>query len=554
MSMNNAERLERRFFVPWQFWIAAGFVLLMSGWILIRSIHRPYDSVPDQDLLWLSEALRLYRGAQTTYIDHPGALWTLMYLVNLYILQSLGAIHYTVGEGIGVNDAGTLIRMARAENSLLCAVTLISLWPISRWLGVNKNQTMLWIIILSCSSGFLWGMVQVRHEMASILFASLFLLLSKAALKMHAYRPSWGKLVFWSAAISSLMLSMYCKIQIIFAFPILIIALLPTSSITKGEQVKRQYFYIFNRLGSIEALSLSASFLITIGIVGRYTAEQGYAFDLRSVGFWLCLNAFLSIWGLVHLRESAYSDKSNKSHIAIVAQNSIILCLPVFIELFFAAVVFRGGWTAGWSGTVFRAPTELFGGRGLYYSGGNEAIRNGLDLSSLLKSLSNRLEETYFLPSAVIILLFAVIALLLSLKYLRNTPGVDHVGQSNCKHYGRVGSFNGLLAMGAICLTVTANSARDQNFYAIYIAIPTLLVISFLNSQRNSRMSNTAIQLASLALCAAAITRAAVNLHDVSRFTTFNHHGTLCYGQQMDIEMRLTSIGQCPNFKAEMKA
>ena len=552
MSINNAERLERRFFLPWQFWIATGFVLLMSGWVLIRSIHRPYDTVPDQDLLWLSEALRLYRGAQTTYIDHPGALWTLMNLANVDILQKIGGIHYTIGDGISIVDASRLIGVSRAENSLFCAATLISLWPIARWLGANKNQTMLWIIILSCSSGYFWSLVQIRHEMASILFASLFLLLSKYASKKSAKSSRWRKLAIWAAAIASLISSMYCKIQIMFAFPIILCALLSDSPTVKDRHFRHQLFFGFRQLSRIETITFFTSLLITAGIIGRYTREQGYAFDIRSVAFWLALNTFLSLWGLGSIGESTDSNKGNKYNNLRVARNSFILGLPALIELSFAAAIFRGGWTAGWSGTVFRAPTELLGGRGLYYSGGNEAVKNGLSLNSVLNSLSLRLEETYFLPSLVTILLFGVIALI-ALTLLRNTSNINLSGEAALRHSSQAHYLNLLIAMAATGLTVIANSARDQNFYAIYISIPTLLIACILSSQRKLQTVNPAIKFIALVLCASAITRAALNLSDLSRFTTFDHHSTLCYGQQMDIEMRHTSVGQCPNFEDEMK-
>ena len=38
--------------------------------VSILAIDRPYDSVPDQDLLWLSESLRLFRAAPPTFLDH----------------------------------------------------------------------------------------------------------------------------------------------------------------------------------------------------------------------------------------------------------------------------------------------------------------------------------------------------------------------------------------------------------------------------------------------------------------------------------------------------
>ena len=66
----------------------------------LAGLHRPYDAIPDQDMLWASEALRLLRGVAPSYADHPGIFWTLTYTVNSRILENLlGPLAFRVALG-----------------------------------------------------------------------------------------------------------------------------------------------------------------------------------------------------------------------------------------------------------------------------------------------------------------------------------------------------------------------------------------------------------------------------------------------------------------------
>jgi len=548
--------LPRPLLMPKQFWIACGVTILVAGVVLYLSIGRAYDTVPDQDLLWLSEALRLYRGAPTTYIDHPGALWTMTYLVNLHILHHIGLIQYTVGDGISIADTITLVRVARMENMALCSIAIISLWPIARGLGLDCNKAMIWIILLSTSSGFLWSLVQIRHEMASILFASLFLILIHCSSQLKQFGQAAKSLTCWLLAIASLIFAMYCKIQIILAFPVLLTALIAIEAPCFQQLIwfKNYSPRRWMQSSPLESGALALSLMATTGLVIRYTKEQGYPLDFRSIGFWIALNLALTATGFVCTGSSQataeYQIKSNNEAIL----NSLRIIAPIGIETFFAAVLFRGSWTAGWSGTVFRAPTEIFGGRGLYYSGGNEAVKHGLRLDSIARSLSLRLEQTFLLPSWATLTLLSIICVALiawlTMQILKNQTTLRL--RETLLNQG-LGAMP--LAIIAISVTVIANSARDQNFYAIYIAIPIIYILLLLSCRAPAVFNppNIIRLLASL-LVVLALLRSLHNILNISEYTTFDHHGTLCYGQQMDIEMRHTSIGKCSNYSLEMKS
>ena len=94
--------------------------LLVPVSVGVMGIERPYDAIPDQDLLWASEALRLLRGVAPSYADHPGALWTLTYIFNIKIAQ-LFHNGTTLDQSGSITKDGIshIITLARIENAFL---------------------------------------------------------------------------------------------------------------------------------------------------------------------------------------------------------------------------------------------------------------------------------------------------------------------------------------------------------------------------------------------------------------------------------------------------
>lgn len=360
-------------------------------------------------------------------------------------------------------------------------------------------------------------------------------------------------LLAWILAIASIMLAMYCKIQIILIFPIIIISLIAIQPGT-FRRITRQSAGRLICSNPVESTVAAISLTATIALVTRYTSEQGYALDPRSAGFWIILNSTLSTAGLILASYPNQGQRENPRALLPTIRNCILIISPVTLQLFFAAILFRGSWTAGWSGTVFRAPTEIFGSRGLYYSGGNEAVKNGLRLESVSQSLSHRLDETFALPSSITLLLFSVIAATIVVYFFLEYQHLQSTQKLQERHSHKP-SPGILLALLAVAASILANSARNQNFYAIYIAMPSIFIVLFLVSWPLNTLSlQRIIRTISLLLILAAALRSSWNIFELDSFTAFDHYGTLCYGQHMDIEMRQTSIGQCQNFKLEVKS
>ncbi|NBO31197.1 MAG: hypothetical protein EBV05_06210, partial [Cyanobacteria bacterium WB6_1B_304] len=60
-------------------YIGLALAFFIPIYLAFLGLERPYDAIPDQDLLWIAESLRLYRDSPPTYPDHPGVYWTLSY-------------------------------------------------------------------------------------------------------------------------------------------------------------------------------------------------------------------------------------------------------------------------------------------------------------------------------------------------------------------------------------------------------------------------------------------------------------------------------------------
>ena len=143
----------------------------------LAGLHRPYDAIPDQDMLWASEALRLLRGVAPSYADHPGIFWTLTYTVNSRILENLLGLQLLDQAG-NILPAGlnTITALARIENALLVGLCSALTYPLALLLSIRKPLAIAACLILSLSSATLVAVSEIRHEAISALFLMAFIL------------------------------------------------------------------------------------------------------------------------------------------------------------------------------------------------------------------------------------------------------------------------------------------------------------------------------------------------------------------------------------------
>ena len=92
---------------------------LIVGWL---GFNRPYYNTPDQDLLWVSQSIRLFKGFGPSYADHPGAYWPVSYLVKFFTF-SRNSIYEFIDQYGAVSEEliDKIIHISRIENTLITA-------------------------------------------------------------------------------------------------------------------------------------------------------------------------------------------------------------------------------------------------------------------------------------------------------------------------------------------------------------------------------------------------------------------------------------------------
>ena len=92
---------------------------LLVGWL---GLNRPYFSTPDQDFLWVSQSIRLFKGLGPSYADHPGAYWPLSFLVKFFIFSKSLVSEFIDQHGaISEEIIDKIIHLSRIENALITA-------------------------------------------------------------------------------------------------------------------------------------------------------------------------------------------------------------------------------------------------------------------------------------------------------------------------------------------------------------------------------------------------------------------------------------------------
>ena len=75
--------------------------------VALLALARPYDAVPDQDLIWLSDALKLYRDQSPRYMDHPGAIGLYDIFQNKFFGAG-GLVFWVLSQGVDFCRCGEL--------------------------------------------------------------------------------------------------------------------------------------------------------------------------------------------------------------------------------------------------------------------------------------------------------------------------------------------------------------------------------------------------------------------------------------------------------------
>ena len=154
------------------FWVTCGIAAVINILTALTGAFRPYDAIPDQDLLWLKEGLRLFSSLHVTYPDHPGIYWSLSYALKIKILSTLHLISISPGQEITIEDAQIIISLSRIENGILIGLSAALTWPICRLIPISRSLTSIVVISSALSLGFLDATAQTRNEITSFFISS----------------------------------------------------------------------------------------------------------------------------------------------------------------------------------------------------------------------------------------------------------------------------------------------------------------------------------------------------------------------------------------------
>ena len=509
----------RRLFRVYSSSFLAGLGIIAPILLSIFALGRPYDSVPDQDLLWLSEALRLFRNAPPTYIDHPGSYWTLSYLFNLKLLSFKGVLSFVSarpGVPVSVVDATTLIYLARIEQGLLCGALVGSFWLSLRLFGVRGRLSGLMSLIYGTSAGILWETVQIRNESTSLLFLFLYIIFSLVAASVRS-RSRAACRALSVAAVAAFIFAIYCKIQVLI-LAVLVIPLVVVRLIN-SRRVESVDF-------SAKHVCVDILFSTTVCILGWIAVTSNWVFAPNppffhrlthfNLLFWLYINLGLSI-GLGICTSGSICSRSNG---LVLARSSFTV---VFVEILFARIIFHPAWSA----QVFLSPSSFLG-------------FGTLEEPNVLYNAQIYLRQAFpgspEISAGALCLLFILIVIRLFFKRDART-------------------LLAVIYMSAAFSVFVAMSTRLQLFYGVYF-LPPLLIGVFavfdLDKRRDSLQSATRFLALFIIL---GFSLGSINALADWRSYVFidNKSEHLCFSQQMDQLMVNTSVGTCKEFESEMK-
>ena len=499
--------------------LLAGLGIIAPILLSIFALGRPYDSVPDQDVLWLSESLRLFRNAPPTYIDHPGAYWTLSYLFKLKLLSFKGLLSFVSvrpGVPVSVKDATTLIYLGRLEQGIICGALVGSFWLSLRLFGVTERLSGLMAFIYGTSAGVLWEAVQIRNESTSLLFLFIYINLSLVVTRFRARSlpVRWALSV---TAVVAFIFAIYCKIQI------LVLAVLVMPLVV---------FRLINLRGfkpidsSVKHACIDILLAATVCIMGWFAVTSNWAFAPNSpffhrlthlnILFWLYINLALSVGLTVCTSGSIFS----RSKVLILARSSLVI---LFIEILFARVLVHTAWSA----QVFLSPSSLLG-------------IGTLEDPDTLHNAQIYLHQVFpiFTEVAVGALCLLFFLVLIRLVLNRDAP-----------------SLLALISMSAAFIVFVITATRLQLFYGVYYLPPLLMGVSAsLAIGKGRDPLQSAIHILTL-FTIIGLSLGSLNALADWRSYVFidNTRKHLCFSQQMDQMMVNTSVGRCKEFESEMK-
>ena len=492
----------------------------------LTGIGRPYDAIPDQDLLWASEALRLIRGVAPSYADHPGAFWTLLYQFNILIAESLGGgnILNALGQ-ITPTGIQSVIQTARVENAALSGLCAYLVFPASRCLHISRATAVAIAVTTAFSSAILVGVSEIRHETISMAFLLLYVATFLSALR----RPKGSKsrialtilsvILFFSAG--------FCKNQALLLSPLVFASTLGIAYKDNQAVIKPWADTAHARPYQSILAPLAASSL-------PWLISASPDIDLINLPFWITINT-----GLTCSISIGFFNKLTQRYF----YQSLTL-LGIFEIVLFK--IFIPQW---WRQAITGFPSWMF-----------RYAHTVEDRSIGLLEQTTRGIETYFphlfTPSGIAFIAFSVLLALSALSPIRHFSALTR-GSQQARSTATVNPPSISWAWPLCWLSLIASSQRAAPRYEIYILIPILMAAAATLSrhrklyepQKRDAIALIATTCSALLISTAAL-RSVANAQNLNSFINAGQaRDSLCIGHHMDRTMQLTSAGKCKVFQ-----
>ena len=526
------------------------FVLLAAPAYLVgwHGIDRPYFAIPDQDLLWLSEGMRLVRGVAPSYADHPGAIWSLISFLNLEILLR----HVGTGS-IGVLEMNQLLPSAVAEkgvflmriqNAFVVAALPVLFYTLARQYRVRRSLTLISAFVLSSSTALLVAVSEIRHEVMSIFFFSLFLLATNSLIK-GCLRGDllWKRLMLVALVFASFFLLCFSKQQALCLFPFAVLSAGWVYWIDRGDRACLSGESSF--AGSLFSVPLSRKLFSTLiagsSIVWVLSALPDI--DLINLPFWIFINAFLVSLVFVSIVDF------------FPAQRAVgVSLLSVLIAQLFVFRVLSPGW---WRQAVTGFPSWMF----QYANDADDKISHSF--SGFKNYLGDFfLNQDFGFWLVVLLSIASLLSLFMQFQKIRMCTEVTSCSES-AQALGR-----GVLVDAAWLFSVLLAIAFTQRFavrYEIYFYAPFLMLAAMraefsFEQLQGSGFASKSFRDAFLGLgctifLALLLFKSTSNLSRLSEFVNSGQPAEfLCFGHHMDRSMESTVAGACPNFDEAKKS
>lgn len=482
----------------------------------IYGLDRPYDAIPDQDMLWASEALRLIRNVAPSYADHPGAFWSLMYKANINAAQRIFGLNIINQDGY-ILPAGldVITRLARLQNAALAGLCSALTYPTARLLSIRKSYSAAASLAISFSSATLVAVSEVRHESISVLFMIIFVLATSMA--PGRFLSPGARIALSLMGLICFFIAAFSKQQILLCAPLAFIAILASHRTCDEEDYK-------SRLDTLAALAPQPGWagLALICASAPWLICASPDIDLINLPAWIFINIGLSL----SISPSLGRSRTKPS-----------IFKPLLIVGAFEIIIFKALAPSWWRQAVTGFPSWMF----------RHANPAGNRAAQAIDGINTYMENLFIQHNLATIALIGSAA---TCAVIAIKKGCDEPRFSRLDHLVAAATWTLILALMAAC------SLRPTPRYEIFFFIP--IIITAAKSLENASIDSIAQDLKPLevtrrafavVLLITALSRAAANAGNLQTFVNPGQpRSFLCFGQHMDRTMRLTSARKCSNF------